>query len=284
MLRNIKNSQGKFYRTFKIPKRNEGVRVIKEPYPSLKEIQKWILDNILRKVPVSRFAKAYVSQRNIIDNAKFHCNQKIVMKFDVKDFFGSISQDQIIKLFEKLGYTRDLSSILAGLCCLDDGLPQGAPTSPYLSNIFAKEIDDALFSYLRTDGLYYTRYSDDITISGNIEERKIPEIMSYCNRLLGQYGLSLNRGKTKVLRPQHKHFVTGIVVNKKVSADRKLKRELRQQLYYIKKYGIESHILHEGIRQERYLYHLMGKVQWVLFLEPQNKEFLEYCKILKDEV
>jgi len=199
-----------------------------------------------------------------------------------KIFFGSINRWQVTSLFKKMGYNQELSEIFANLCCLDNCLPQGAPTSPYLSNIFAREIDVRLSKYLWKRKLYYTRYSDDITISGNILNEQIPQIMSFCKYLLSNYGLRLNDEKTKILRQHQKQYVTGAVVNEKVSAEKKIKKELRQQMYYIKKFGLESHMNHLQIKQQNYLYHLMGKICWILTLEKNNKEFRQYNECLKE--
>lgn len=282
LLRNIIHSQTKFYRTFYIPKKSGGRRCLKEPYPSLKEIQNWIKDFILKKCGISRFAKAYAPKRSVYENVRFHKKHAVVMKFDVEDFFGSINKWQVTSLFEKMGYNQDLAEILAGLCCLDNHLPQGAPTSPYLSNIFAKDIDNRLSKYLLKRGLYYTRYSDDITISGNISDKQVPQIISFCKYLLSNYGLRLNNEKTKILRQHQKQYVTGAVVNENVSVESKTKKKLRQQMYYIQKFGLESHMNHLEIKKQNYVYHLMGKICWVLTLEKKNEEFKRYKDVLKE--
>lgn len=282
LLRNIIHSQQKYYRTFYILKKNGGRRRLKEPYPSLKEIQNWIKDYVLKKCDISRFAKAYAPGRSIYENVRFHKNHPVVIKFDVEDFFGSINRWQVTSLFKKMGYNQELSEIFANLCCLDNCLPQGAPTSPYLSNIFAREIDERLSKYLWKRKLYYTRYSDDITISGNILNEQIPQIMSFCKYLLSNYGLRLNDEKTKILRQHQKQYVTGVVVNDKISIDKKIKKKIRQHMFYIKKYGLESHMTHLQIKQQNYVYHLIGKIQWVLTIEKDNEEFKQYKEYMRE--
>lgn len=282
LLKNITHSQAKYYRTFYIPKKNGGRRCLKEPYPSLKEIQNWLKEYILKKCDISRFAKAYAPKRNVYENVRFHKKHAVVIKFDVEDFFGSINKWQVTSLFKKMGYNENLAEILANLCCLDNHLPQGAPTSPYLSNIFAKQIDDRLSKYLLKRKLYYTRYSDDITISGNITNEQISQIMSFCNYLLSSYGLKLNQEKTKILRQHQKQYVTGVVVNDKISIDKKIKKKIRQHMFYIKKYGLESHMTHLQIKQQNYVYHLIGKIQWVLTIEKDNEEFKQYKEYMRE--
>ncbi|MBK7850650.1 MAG: RNA-directed DNA polymerase [Bacteroidetes bacterium] len=157
-----------FYRNFKIKKRNGKLREISEPLPSLKEIQNWILENILEQVKVSSFAKAYRKRINIIENVKFHKNQPKVFTVDIKDFFPSITTSSVENIFLKLGYSKILSNLLAKLCTLNNSLPQGAPTSPYLSNIFFKSADDNIINYCVKNEIKYTRYADDLSFSGTL--------------------------------------------------------------------------------------------------------------------
>lgn len=278
----ISNVPERFYRSFVIPKKNGKLRNINEPYPTLKEIQNWILHNILEKTSVSIFAKAYIPGKQLKENARFHKNQKIVLKFDVKNFFESISLFEVYKVFRHFGYTKKLSSMLARLCCLNDCLPQGASTSPYLSNLFAKKLDKRIGTYCIKNQLRYSRYSDDITISGDIAEDKIPKIKNFIIHVLQDYNLSLNIEKTQILRKSNRQIVTGIIVNDKLSVGYKNKKKIRQELYYIKKYGLESHIAYTKIDKRNYVYHLLGLVNWVLTIEKENKEFQEYKSLLNE--
>ena len=102
----VSNSSKKFYRVYEIPKKNGGTRTIAEPLPSLKEIQYWILENILYKCEVSKYAKAYVRGQSIKKNAKFHINQKVLLSLDIRDFFGSIKFFDIYKIFSSMGYSN----------------------------------------------------------------------------------------------------------------------------------------------------------------------------------
>lgn len=124
------------YKTYTIPKKNGGHRTISEPLPSLKEIQYWILNNILYHLPVHPYAKAYIKGKKIKENLRFHKRQRIVLTLDIHDFFGSITRQHVRHIFKEIGYSSKLSSILSHLVCLDEKLPQGAPTSPCLSNIY----------------------------------------------------------------------------------------------------------------------------------------------------
>lgn len=268
----------KFYHHFKIKKQNGKLREISEPYPSLKKIQYWILNNILCHVHVSKYAKAYVPNKGIIDNVRLHKGQRIVIKLDIENFFGSIKQEKVYLIFKKLGYTKSISYLLSSLCCLNNCLPQGAPTSPYLSNLFFMHIDKRIGTYLTKLKFRYSRYSDDITISGDINDKQIAAIITFCSKILEEYGLKLNKTKTKILRQSNCQYITGVIVNKKISAGSKTKKELRKQVYYINKYGYQDHVNYTKLQKQNYLYHLLGRINWVLYLEKDNKEFIKYKK------
>ena len=145
----VSNSAHSFYRKFKIPKKSGGMRNIAEPLPSLKEIQYWILNEILYKCSVSRFAKAYVIDRSIRENARFHINQTVVLTIDIKDFFPSLSIKNVYSFFKNLGYSPAVSTMLANLCCLNKSLPQGAPTSPALSNLLMIKVDKRIAGFIK---------------------------------------------------------------------------------------------------------------------------------------
>ena len=137
----VSNSSTKFYRSFNIPKKSGGLRRIDEPLPSLKEIQKWILTEILDCIPESPYSKAYTKGKSVKDNARIHRNQDKILLMDLKDFFGSISFGRVFSLFLKLGYRESVAVMLSNLCCYKNYLPQGACTSPKLANLVAKHMD-----------------------------------------------------------------------------------------------------------------------------------------------
>ncbi len=267
-----------YYREFDIRKTNGSLRKITEPLPSLKEIQIWILHNILYKVNVSPFAKAYIPNRGLISNAKFHLGKKTLLTLDISDFFPSINMSSIHQIFSKLGYSPLISNLLAKLCCLEQKLPQGAPTSPYLSNIYFRSADEEISKFCKVNEIRYTRYADDLSFSSdNLDTTRVIELVTAS---VDKLNLKINQEKTKIMTSNMRQTVTGIVVNQKLQAPLYKRNKIRQELHYIKKFGFENHVNHVGIKQKNYWLHLMGKINFILYLNPEDKEFLDYKKYL----
>lgn len=268
-----------FYRKFFIEKKNGDYREINEPLPSLKEIQSWILKEILCKVKISPYAKAYVKGKSVKDNARFHKKQKKVLTLDIKEFFPSITFGRVLHVFRKIGYRENVAVMLANLCCLDGSLPQGAPTSPILSNIVASSLDYKIVKYIGKEKIRYTRYADDMTFSGDFDEG---DIIKNVGRIATREGFRINEKKTRVRYRNQRQEVTGVVVNEKMQVSRKIRHRIRSDIYYIRKYGLESHIEYRGISKANYLYHLMGLTSYALFINPKDEELKEYVVFLSE--
>lgn len=268
-----------FYRDFEIVKRNGKKRPISEPLPSLKEIQHWILKNILYNIPVSPFAKAYKPTISLIENLKFHRNQPKVFTLDLENFFPSITIDSVEKIFSTAGYSKSISDLLAKLCTRDGALPQGAPTSPALSNLIFKDTDALISDYCIQRKIRYTRYADDLSFSGDFDEK---ELFSKVNGIIEKMNFKVNRAKTKLMTPGNRQTVTGIVVNEKPQVVFHKRNELRQAMYYIQKFGIDEHREYKEINQRNFLEHLLGKINFVLQINPKDTEFIGYKSFLID--
>ncbi|MFV8270133.1 reverse transcriptase domain-containing protein [Flavobacterium sp. GT2N3] len=268
-----------FYRDFEISKKNGTKRLISEPLPSLKEIQIWILRNILNKVSTSPFAKAYKTNVSLIENLKFHKNQPKVFTLDLENFFQSITIELVEKEFHQLGYSKMVSKLFSKLCTRDRTLPQGAPTSPYLSNLIFKDADAKIAAYCKLHKIRYTRYADDMSFSGDFDENKLLyEVRNTVEKL----NLRINKNKTKLMTSNNRQTVTGIVVNEKPQVVFHKRNDLRQAMYYIKKFGFEEHREYKEINQKNYLEHLLGKINFVLQINPKDIEFLAYKSLLKN--
>lgn len=272
-LRSVAQFDKSYYWEYKIKKSNGKYRPIREPLPNLKDIQIWILEHILYKVKVSGFAKAYVPGKKIKENVRFHKKRPMVLTLDLTDFFGSIRTAAVANIFRELGYTRPLSDLLALLCCFDGKLPQGAPTSPYLSNIFMRDVDEAISKYCRNNSILYTRYADDMAFSGEFDA---DALLSFVRTQIEYKGLTLNDSKTKLMKRNERQIVTGIVVNDKIQLPKTKRREIRCQMHYINTFGLENHLQKIGCDKKNYVRHLLGEVTYALSLTPNNEEMKGY--------
>jgi RNA-directed DNA polymerase len=267
-----------FYRSFQIIKKNGEPRNLKEPLPSLKEIQYWILENILYQLPVSRFAKAYIRKRNLFENVKYHKNKKVVICLDIKNFFSSIKRDEIEKVFLALGYSSNISNLLSKLCCLNNCLPQGAPTSPFLSNIYMYEFDHVISTYCTSSNIRYSRYADDLTFSGDLNPGVV---IAFVKAELLKIGLLLNEDKIKIMGKNVRQIVTGIVVNDKFQIPKEKRNKIRQEIFFIKKFGLENHLRNTNSNRGNYVKHLFGKINFALYFNPSDKEMKGYFEYMK---
>lgn len=277
-LHRMSNAPQCFYRTFYIKKANGKLRRIDEPLPDLKKVQRWILTNILYKVPSSIYAKAYIPGSSLKGNVRFHKNQPAVLAIDIKDYFPSITVGRVLNIFIGLGYTLSVSVFLAHLCCLNGALPQGAPTSAYLSNLVMKNFDTIVGEYAKENSIRYTRYADDLTFSGNLN---ILDILLLVDRELSYLGLKRNPKKFKVMRMKERQIVTGIVVNNVPQLPREYRMKIRQEVHYIQLYGLSSHLAHTKQTKANYLNHLLGQIHYCLFVNPKDEKMKEYLKIVE---
>lgn len=263
------SSNKKFYRTFSIPKRSGGERVISAPYPSLKQVQDWIYRIVLLpRTELPNCAVGFIPGKSIVDNATQHIGAKYILKMDLKDFFPSINLARVVASFQYLGYYPRMAYYLARLCCEDNHLPQGAPTSPILSNIIAKHLDKRLLKLASKYALVYTRYADDLTFSGNHIPVKFIEIVT---SIVEEEHFTVNQEKTKILGPNCRKIITGVSISSgKTCIPRSAKRLIRQQAYYIKKYGINSHMRHCGINDPYFAMRFAGNMAFWKAIEPEH--------------
>lgn len=266
-----------FYREFTISKRNGRPRQIFEPLPSLKFIQRWILRNILYNVPISNYAKAYFPKRKFKQNLYWHRNRKIVLTTDIENFFSSIKLESIEIIFESLGYSNKLANLFAKLCTKDSVLPQGAPSSPALSNILMKPFDDVISGYCKNLKIKYTRYADDLSFSGDFDFKALMDKISF---EISKLELSINKDKTKIMTRDQAQIVTGVVVNEKLQVPLKIRNQLRQDMYYINKFGVIEHMKRRKIKKTNYINHLLGRINFVVDINPEDKEFIMYRRQL----
>ena len=274
----LSNNIERNYKKYEIPKKDGSKRVIYEPSYFLKCIQKRILNNVLEGFKVSKYATAYVKGKSIKDNALPHLGKKILLKLDIKDFFNSISfMDVYNRCFLEEYFPKSVRILLTYLCTYNEFLPQGAPTSSYISNLIMRDFDEKIRGFCEENNINYTRYSDDMTFSGDFDVKKV---IYKVKDELKKFGMLLNYDKIRVIYSNNSQTVTGICVNEKAQVLRKKRKKIRQEVYYIKKYGIYSHLKKLNIKDKfSYLCNLFGKINFVLMVN-NDKEFIEYRKFI----
>lgn len=275
----LSNNIEKNYKKYEISKRNGGKRVIYDPNYVLKKVQRNILNNVLSGFKVSKYAMAYVIGKSVKDNANMHVNKKVILKLDIKDFFNNISfMDIYNKVFLEEYFPKQVRTILTYLCTYNEFLPQGAPTSSYISNLIMRDFDEKIGLFCESNDISYTRYSDDMTFSGNFN---VKMVIFKVKDELKKMGMQLNYDKIHVIHNNMSQQVTGITVNEKPQVLRVKRRKIRQEVYYIKKYGLYSHLKRINVNDEfSYLRSLLGKINFVLMVNSEDLEFVKYREFI----
>lgn len=279
-LYSICNNIEKNYNIYKIKKRNGKYRTIYEPNSLLKHIQKQILTNILNNKSISKYAKAYHKGISLKDNAVPHIHKDIILKLDIKNFFENISFVDIYNSCFPIEYfPKSVGIVLTYLCTYDDHLTQGSPTSAYISNLVMKEFDEKLGAWCEENEISYTRYSDDMTFSGNFNPS---DIILKVRKMLYKLSLELNNDKIHVINKSASQIVTGITVNEKIQVNAKYRNRIRQEIYFIQKFGLKSHLnkCNIDIDEIKYINMLYGKILYVLQINENDLEFQKYRKII----
>ena len=221
------------YRSFTIPRRRGGMRPIQAPNPELMRIQRILLRRVLRRLRAHPAATGFERGRSIVSHAANHGQQAVVLCMDIRDFFGSTAQKRVYAYFRKIGWNRPAARLLAELCCHDGRLPQGAPTSPRLSNVVNFALDARLAGLARRIGARYSRYADDLAFSFAIDDaRAIHGAIRSAKIIVGDYGYRIHHGRKLRIRRRHQQQrVTGLVVNAGPRVDRRTRRRLRAILH-----------------------------------------------------
>lgn len=280
-LYSVSHSVDAHYREVCIPKDNGEMRRLSVPDRLLKSIQKKINEVLLPLEQISPYAAAYRPGGSTLRNACPHVGRPKVLKLDIYRFFDRVIYSLVKeKAFPASRYSESNRILLAILCTHDNKLPQGAPTSPAVSNIILKDFDLAVGEWCRQRDIAYTRYCDDMTFSGDFDH--LP-VIRFVEAELKKLGLFLNRTKTRVIADSQRQQVTGIIVNEKVSVPKSYKRQIRQAVYYCQKYGVYEHLNKTGSKTDKnaFLAELRGRINYVLSVEPDNEEMKKYRAELK---
>jgi len=274
------------YQRFRIPKKTGGERLISAPMPRLKRAQYWVLDNILAHAPLHEAAHGFVPQRSILSNARNHVGKDVVINLDLKDFFPTLTYARVKGLFEAMGYAEAVAIPLALLCTepvVDemqlDGqryfvangprlLPQGAPTSPAITNLICRKLDRRLFGLAQKLGFTYSRYADDLTFSVSGEgARKIGTLLKAVHGIVTAEGFNVHPDKTRVMRNSARQEVTGLTVNERVAVPRDLVRRFRAVLQQVEKHGPDGKHFGPGKNVVR---SLLGFGHFVAMVDPEG--------------
>lgn len=273
------------YRRFKVAKKTGGFREISAPGRRLKTAQHWILEHILYKTAQHSAAHGFVPQRSIVSNAQPHVGASVVINMDVKDFFPSVSYRRVLGLFKSLGYSGQLATILSLLCTepqtdeviVDEQcyhvvkgerrLPQGAPTSPAVTNIMCWGMDRRFEGMARALGWTYTRYADDLTFSKKDSNTSdVNRVLWQARQILENEGFTVHPDKIKVMRKGSRQEVTGVVVNEKLNISREKLKKFRAVLHKIETQGAGAATFGNGNIFET----IQGFANYVLMVNPEK--------------
>lgn len=234
------------YKTFHIRKKSGGLRKINAPCYQL-SVLLHIINILLKSIYTpNETVTGFVEGRSVVDNAKRHIGHHYVFNIDLKDFFSSIPQARVWKRLQiaPFGFSLEIANVIAGLCCYKDAdeamgvLPQGAATSPLLTNAICDKLDRRMKGVAKRFGLHYSRYADDMTFSSmhNVYQDG-SDFRNEIKRIIEEQGFMMNEGKTRLLDEGRRQEVTGLTVNKVVNVSRKYISDLRWILHVWEKEG-----------------------------------------------
>lgn len=241
----------------------------------MRAVQYRILTKLLEPIQIPDYVYAFEKGKNIPKMAEAHVGKGLIISVDLKDFFGSIKQHHLYELFQNLGFGNDPARTLSELCTYKSFVPQGALTSPKLSNFITTfTFGPAIKEYCDQHGYNLTIYADDITIS--CEEDLVKqsgydaafEIVSFVSQLVSRYGFRINREKTKVMRPFQRQYVCGAVVNSKVNLQKTERNRLRAIVHNSKLNGLTAEAAKSNTTVEQFVNRTMGQLNWFSQLNP----------------
>lgn len=285
-LRKIWWFRGRMYKDFSVPSKSGKPRIISAPDRRLKMLQRTIaplLDQIYSpRNPVHGF----VPDRSVRTNATSHLKSKFVVNLDVERFFPSISENRVAGLLKAVGVDESVAIVVARLCTNQGVLPQGAPTSPVLSNMVCFKLDKELQAIAKAAHCIYTRYADDITFSsyqppGGLFAEGVPPTGNFASDLLAprlveaftNNGFKLNPAKSHYGDKNSRRIVTGLKINSGLNVDRRFVRNIRSTLYSIETIGIvpaQKKFEDEHGGKCDLAQHLKGKISWLASVKGQS--------------
>ena len=257
------------YSILRIKKKDGTWRKLHNPDNQMRSIQYRILTKLLNKLVLPEYVYAFERDRNIPTMAALHVNKYCIISIDIKDFFHSIRQTTLFSILQRLGFGDSPARTLSELCTYKAFVPQGALTSPKISNLitsvtFGPEIQ----TYCREKQFTLTIYADDVTISTNDRTISPRHVIQDLTRIIQTYGFRINRKKTKIMFRGSRQYVCGAVVNAKVNLIVKERKKLRAIIHNVTRNGIEAEAVKFGSDPSKFLNYLRGRVNWFRQLNP----------------
>ena len=277
--------RSRMYDHFFIGKGMGKTRLISAPDPRLKMLQRKLLPLLDQLYRVRSPVHAFVPARSVKTNAEAHGKRRFVVNLDLKDFFPSITENRVRGLLRSIDVDPRVAEIVAHLCCANSQLPQGAPTSPTLSNMICYRLDTDLLQIAKAARAIYTRYADDITFSSYqppapLFDGALPPVGRFSPDLLSDgviaaftaNGFIVHEAKAHYADRNSRRIVTGVKINAGLNVDRRYVRSIRAKLHSIEKLGLDD-------AQTKYLdvggkgslgAHLRGKISYIAHLKGQT--------------
>jgi len=248
----------------------------------MRVIQYRILDNILNQVPIPGYIHGFETGKSIPKMAEYHVGQQVVISIDIKDYFPSITQIMVEEAFNSIGIDSDSARILSELCTYKAFVPQGALTSPKVSNLItAGSFGPVVNKFCGERGLALTIYADDLTISftKEFESREaqqafVQEVIQAVTVALNTFGFRVNSKKTKVMRAHRRQWVCGAVVNAKVNMRRQERLNLKALVHNCEVNGLEAEAAKTGMNLLKFIRKYAGRLNWLTQLNPEVGEDL----------
>ena len=251
------------YYTFTIPKKSGGVRTISAPDKNLKAFQRGLLRMLQKQLWLSRRAHGFAKNRNILTNAKVHVGKRWILNLDIRDFFPSIRQEGVTMTNRSKGEKFFSHTENTYRMYHNEVLPQGAPTSPFLSNYFMRDFDTQIVGLLRklvSDDIEYTRYADDMTFSSN--SRAIERVVGFVESRLRSMKMKLNDDKTRLMGRGQRQEITGLNINSgRPTIPKKYRRKVRALVHRASNGWIITHKQMES---------LLGMISHVALCHPEE--------------
>lgn len=230
------------YKSFEIPKKRGGLRKIDSPQKGLRVVQQKLAELLAENLDFKPCVQGFIKKRGILQNATLHKKSTWVLNVDIKDFFGSINFGRVRAVFiaKPFEIHPDVATVIAQICCFNNYLPQGAATSPIVSNIVASTLDNRILKHVRSHHLTYSRYADDVTLSS---KRPFPRELAHISdgrtivgedlaSIFSRARFEINENKSRLQSKYDRQEVTGLITNKKVNIAAEYKHKVRTAIHH----------------------------------------------------